>query len=452
MTTNPNYEFMQYFLDVIKEYATSNPDKDISRKFVYSNLIRFNIRNDQMKGKDISDMHPYWLSRYKDNQRIDVKDKVQGKFLWFFNGKVHGNELKMYIPMDYAHIKEGASQLFDFISSINIEHQSKIASIIRNDDVVVRINKMEDANRILEFINNNNYIKEGLIKINPFVPNYNGVGITMDNNYSFNETIANIISEFITKLRKNNGLHLTNVENLNKFIIKKAENITDLDLKDIYDLLGKTTSKNFIFQDFLNHYNNKQIDKYEARKRVTDPSIYFEQALIETSKKHPDFNFVDVIKAYLKGDNIGFTRGIKSRDAIDKYVKSGDLIPIMRQKLRENNIPIPQTDNELITKYLNLVLPKVNYFQMIQNAYINTLNAYDKLQAQEALRRLVLNNDVQYFTNKFNDRTLLKQNVLGKNIKRIILENIDLNNLDVNDINSIISRFEEFGVEKNIVK
>jgi len=444
MINNQNYELMQYFLNMMKEFAFSNPAYEISEKFVYSQLIGFNVRQDQMPFQNIrEDYFDDWIYRYKNNNGIDVNYHNQSNyFLWFIDGKIRGNEIKLYIPMDHSHIREGANQLFDFLSSTNIEHQSKIASVIRNDNVVLRVNTMEDVKTIIDFVNSNQYIKEGMIRVNPFLPNYNGVGMAMDNIYSFNSTISKIVSEFITYLRNSNSLHLATVENLNTFIIQQRTKISDPDLKDIYSLLEKTTSKNFEFQDFLNHANNKLIDKYtDDRKRIIDPKFYFEQALIETQKKHPDFDLKEAIKKYLKGDGAGFTRDNRARDGLKKYVHPGDVISIMRQKLSEKNIPIPHTDNELISQYLNFVLPKLDLFKMIESAYINTSISYNEYQAKEALKQLILNNDIQYFTNKFNDRKILRENVLGHDVKKIILKNIDLNNIDVNNIDEIISRF-----------
>ena len=40
---NNNYERMQEFLNVLKEFAISNPEKEITDNFIYSNLIRFNL-------------------------------------------------------------------------------------------------------------------------------------------------------------------------------------------------------------------------------------------------------------------------------------------------------------------------------------------------------------------------------------------------------------------------
>lgn len=445
MINNQNYDNIQDFLNMMQEFAYLNPKYDITEKFVYTQLIGFTVREDQMPFKNIKETYfDNWIYKYRNNNGIDVNFHGKGNyFLWFINGQIKGNEIKLYIPMDHAHIKEGANQLFDFISSTNIEHQSKIASVIRNDNVVLRVNSLEDAKTIIDFVNSNQYIKEGMIKVNPFLPNYNGVGMAMDNAYSFNSTISKIISEFITHLRNTNNLNLVTVENLNNFIIQQSNLITDPDLKDIYSLLEKTTSKNFQFDDFLNHANNKLADKYTLdRKRITNPKFYFEQAIIETSKKNYNFDVSNSIKKYLNGDPTGFTRDNKARAGLAKYVHPGDIISIMRQKLNENNIPIPQNDEELITQYLNILLPKVDLFEIIQTAYINTLNQYNDFQANEALKKLILHDNIQCFTNKFNDRTLLKRYVLGKDVKRIIFEKINLDNLDVQNINEIINRFK----------
>lgn len=446
-----NYKLIQYFLDMIGEFAISNPTKEITKNFVYSNIMRFNIKKEQQPYVQIDSLFEHWKSRYKNNNNINIFEVQQRPFLWFSHGEIKGNEIKMYIPLDYQHIKEGANQLFDFIASEGIEHQSKIANKIRNDNIVVRVNSLEDAKKIIDFVENNDYIKEGLIKTNPFLANCNGVGLAMDNNYSYNSTISQIISEFVMYLREHNRMDLLTVDNLNDFICKRIPMQNDEDLKDIYILLSKATDRNFELQDFIDHAENKLIDVYSLdRTRITTPSYYLERAIKLTNSKYPQ-NCEKAILEYLNGNPNYFTNLKKGRQGIIKYVKPGDLINIMRSKLNQEGINIPNTDRDLINSYLNIVLPK-NYeksFNIICSAYINTEKVYDEYQARGAIRELLLNNDIRYFTNRFNDRTNLKDNVLGHNIKKIILNNIDIDNLDVNDYREIIKRFLDVVHNKN---
>lgn len=438
-----NYDLIQYFINMIGEFAISNPDKDIDKNFIYSQLMGFNIKNEQLPYYSISHEFENWKARYNNNPNINAFEVDKRPFLWFTNGKMRGNEVKLYIPMDYNHIKEGANQLFDFLINSGIEHQSKIADKIRNDNLVVRVNSLEDAEKIIKFVKNNDYIQEGLIKTNPFLTNFNGVGLAMDNNYSYNSTICQILSNFINYLKKYNRFDLLTVDNLNQYIKNSIPNIQDLDLKDIYTLLSKTTDKNFKLQDFINHADNKLIDSYaKDRKRITDPKYYLEEAIKITKKTHPK-NCEIAILEYLKGNSNYFTNTNRVRDGLIKYVHPGDLINIMRTKLSENNINIPNSDKELINTYINLVLSDVykKQFNIICSAYNNTEIAYDQNQAVAAIRDLIVNNSVKYFTNRFNDRTNLNNFVVGHDVKRILLSQIDIQNLDIENTEEIINRF-----------
>lgn len=438
-----NYDLMQYFIKMIGEFAVSNPDKEIDKNFIYSQLMVFNIKKEQLPCYSISHEFQNWKNRYNNNPNINVFELDKRPFLWFINGKIKGNEVKLYIPMDYNHIKEGANQLFDFIANSGIEHQSKIANKIRNDNLVIRVNSLEDAEKIIDFVKNNEYIQEGLIKTNPFLTNFNGVGLAMDNGYSYNSTVCEILSNFINYLKKYNRFDLLTVDNLNQYIKSSIPNIKDLDLKDIYILLSKTTDKNFKLQEFVNHADNKLIDRYTSdRKRITDPKYYLEEAIKNTKQTHPK-NCEIAILEYLKGNSNYFTNTNRVRDGLTKYVHPGDLINLMRTKLNENNISIPNNDRELINNYVGLVLSDFykKQYSIISDAYKNTEKAYNKEQALAAIRDLILNNSIKYFTNRFNDRSNLKNCVVGHDIKRILLNEIDIENLDIENVDEIINRF-----------
>ena len=445
---NNNYAAMQQFLDMLKEFAISNPNRTITKDFVYSNLIRFRTNNPSGQYERIDDNFEYWKERYQSNKQIEVfeTDRLKG-FCFFTKGMMKGNEVKLYIPLGKEHVKEGANELFDFISSTGIEHQSKIATVVRNDNVVVRVNNLEAAKRIIDYVTSNGYIIEGMLEVNPFLPNCNGIGMTMDNNFSFNGELSKLLAEFIEHLKSFDSLHLVTVESLNTYINNSIYKTHDLELKDIYCLLAKTTSKDFSLQDFVNHANNKLIDKYtDDRKRIIDPSYYLESAIIITERFYPG-NSKTAIKEYMQSNARYFTNKERAREGLIKYVRPSDLVPLMRAKLQEKGIPIPNRDEELIEKYLDIVLNKQNnyreQFEIIKQAYLSTLNAYNTNQAVTAFNDLFLNNSVKYFTNRFGDRERLIKNVLPYNVKKIIISNIDTTNLDINNINDICQRFVE---------
>jgi len=467
---NNNYECMQEFLNVLKEFAISNPNKEITRDFVYSILVRFRVEKNEESFMPAvkQDYYEGWKERFKNVNNLNVDDHVQGDFCWFLNTYDVINAIKLYIPLDYDHIKEGAEQLFDFISSTNMIHQSKIASKIRNDNVVVRVNSLEDAQKIVNFVSSNSYIQEGMLKVNPFLPNMNGIGMVMDNDYSFNGELSSLLSSFIEWLKKENRLDLVTVEEFNKYIKFQIEYVNDLDLKNIYSLLEKTTSKSFHIQEFVEQAKSKLVNDYDQqRKRITDPSYYLEKAIIVTENHYPG-NSKEAILNYLNNNADFFTRKENARAGLVKYVKPGDVISLITKKLHESGITYAVNQEELIEKYLDLVLnrqkeqndivekpnnpdsvdqqnPYIAEFEIIKKAFINTERKYNETipeQAESAFIKLYLYNNPESFTNSFGDRTKLKELVKTCDIKKVILSNIDIAGLDINSIEEITSRFK----------
>lgn len=466
---NNNYARMQKFLDMLKEFSISNPEKEITETFVYSNLVRFNIDDNNVFNTNVVQQNYYegWKERYRNTKNIIVNDKLHGNFCWFFTGYDGNNAVKLYIPMDFEHIQEGANQLFDFISSTNMSHQSKIASRIRNDNVVVRVVNLEDAKKIVDFVSNNEYIQSGMLKVNPFTPNINGIGMTMDNNFSFNSELSKLISSFINWLKQENRLDLVTVEEFNKYIKFQIDYTHDPDLKDIYTLLSKTTSKDFKFSDFIEHAKNKLVNDYDDEKRITNPEHYLEKAILVTEKYYPGNSKEGILEYYLHHNATRFTRKENARGGLIKYVSPRDLMSIMTKKLHENGITFLSSESELIDKYVDIVLNKqknndaqnninvqdnyIQQFEIIKAAYISTLNVYDMFQAEEAFRRLYLNNNPECFTNRYGDRTKLENLIASYDVKKIIISNINLEGIDINNVDDILHRFmDSLGQNTNI--
>lgn len=319
---------------------------------------------------------------------------------------------------------------------------------------MIRVNTLDDAEEIINFVDDNDYVKEGLLKQNPFLPSIYGVGVTMDNSNSYNSILSSLICAFVHELKIKNRLDLCTVDNLNMYIKGKIDFVDDLDLNDIFTLLLKVTSKDFKFEDFSSFANMKTLDKYDSnRNRITDSKFYFERAVELTNKMYPK-KVRQAIEAYIDGNAKGFTNKDDVRFSLMKYVDPRNVVNIMRSKLIEHNKPVPADINALIDSYVNVLANKelksnINYiivYNAIKTAYIDTLDKYGYEQASGSLKSLILSGETKKFTDDKGHRTEL-QNVLKsvdyKVIKKIVLNEIDLDNLDVNDIDEIVSRFSE---------
>lgn len=348
------YESMENFLQDMKFAAIQSPDLELSReKFVYPKLVTMGI----YKFGDISTLFDLW-SKSRSNSFFDSNNP---NFIGFDNGKISGNEIKLYIPIDFNFIYNCVNELLNFLDSNNVSYQLKVSRYLRNDNVCLRVNNLEDAFKVCDYIFGSPNFNSGLIKPNPFVPNFNGIGFAIDNNYSFNSTLSMLIQKFINSLKKDNKLDLVSLSEFNKFVLDYAVSLEEGDLKDLCLLIASSTSKDFKFEDFIMHARIKLTDKYSSdRKRIEDPRFYFEQAVIETSMVNPENTKIAIFNYLKHGDAKFFTDHNNARGCLVEHVSPGFIINFMRSKLSESGVNIPTIDSELIDNYLSILLSSKN--------------------------------------------------------------------------------------------
>ncbi len=453
-----NYELMQNFLNNIKELAIDNPDTYIDEDIVYSCLIRYNIPNSKKPFENIT--HKFYLlyEYFKNNKNINLCEYPNFYFLVFQNGRLSGNEIKLYAPYDSKHIVEAAKKIFSFMAKNNITHQSKIAYIIRNDDLVIRVNTLEDAEKVIAFIQKDPFLRKNLLKVNPFLPNNNGIGMAMDNDFSFNSVLCEIISNFVLLLRNQNRINDLNVENLNAYIKESIPKIYDLDKRDIYKLLEKTTSKNFTLKDFYTHANNKLKDKYDLNgKRIATNPSYLEDAVRITEQYHPGYSIGAINQYIMNGNATGFTRKENARSNLIKNISPEMIMDTIINYLISKNISY-SNNNDAIKKYVNSILnlnkENINenktelnldlntIIEAIKRAYINTKFKYNKEQANNALQVLLMTGSLSYFTNQFNDRLYLKELSTKYDLRQCIMMYLGID-YTKSSIDDIVSKMEE---------
>lgn len=384
------YDEMQMFLNTILEFVFENSDKKVDNNLIYSLMCHYytidNLSSFVFEKHRIVQDNYYqkWIDRYenikkRENVDITVSPWVGGKFVNFSSGYTKNNEIKMYIPLDYNHIYEGANRLFDFIIANKITHNSKIASFIRSDNVVVRIDTLADMEKIINFVNNDSYIREGMLKVNPFLANYNGIGLAMDNCYSYNTETAKIIASFLNNVldstnyyTDSNGINikrkvkdLFTVENFHNYLekmIPMMQKKEDEDLVDIISLLSKTTSKNFSINDFYNHANKKLIDKYDyGKQKIIDPLFYLERAININSIFYPGYEIQSLNKLLIDNNFDAFTRKEYVRDSLLKYIaplSKTKIINMMKEKLKDDNIyfSLFSKKEEIIKTFVNVTI------------------------------------------------------------------------------------------------
>ena len=436
--------FIKAMADGIKQGY--NIDKDI----VYANLIRLGTGKIDKDNFDIHDMFSDWINEFKDVNNIDVFVSKKSNYFCIFENENEEsiyayNKIKMYIPLDKEHIYEGANRLFKFMAENNMSHNSKIARKVRFDDIVLRIDSKSDASKIEEFVMNDKYIQEGMIKHNPFAFHRNNIAYAWDGRESFNTVLSQYISNYINGIDKNKldkasykdfAIYLSSVYN-DTFI--KGKNIDD------YALVMGINGEDYEYIQKLVNYEG--ITKLLVASIMPDKSMdeYYRIYLENIDNKHY-LDTMNRLKGFVsnkKEDNILNEWNSIYDSLVNKYgyyeadfrllrfMQTGDYLYFtkdgnIRERIINNNI-----DKETIKELI--IASKEEKRKVLKEATYETLEKYNVNQAIAGLRNIQDNEYFQNFTGE-NNRKMLKDNIrkgeiFGLMIGTFLEEGIDINNI-----------------------
>ena len=229
---NPVYDVkdkkeMEDFLFFVYNLMLEN--NKIDYYSIYSLLSFYNLpsydKDDSNKGLNMHRFFDRWENRYKNKKTETYYDESNP--YWFLLSNALGNKnkyIKLYVPINSIHLFEGVNLLFDYLEEENIRHDSKISDEIRTDNIIIRLAEWDykSANKIIEFINNNKYLKTGLNKTNPFVPTSKGIGIISEAGGSYNKTISSLIEGYLSMCIQNNNE--PSIDEFREFLIMSLSN------------------------------------------------------------------------------------------------------------------------------------------------------------------------------------------------------------------------------------
>ena len=199
------------FLKQITKLYMDNPNLSINADTIYSFLV-----SSGKEKKTIKQYHEGWIEYFKNTPNIDVYewDRDNGYFCEFENlgiNREYTDHIKLYIPVSSENIDKIAKDLFTYLASKNIYHQSKIGSIERRDDIVVRLENATDIKIVEEYVNNNPDIKKSSIDKIPFNFTSEYISYAMDGHTSYNVLVCSYIKSYLENKKRNNLLNLKSV-------------------------------------------------------------------------------------------------------------------------------------------------------------------------------------------------------------------------------------------------
>lgn len=405
-------EFLESMM-YVKTVKKKNRD-DLTYNNIYSSLITFYV-NPNEREIDLNESGHFqkWINDFADKENIKVfVDEDWKYFCQFVNVKDHtfydNDHIKMYIPLDAKHIGYGAEMIFNFLEKNNIEHRSKIGKQIRFDDIVVRLTNQEDAEKLANFVNNEQYLQEGLIENNPFSAEKDKIAYASDRSLSYNSTLCKLIKLYIDEsYNKNmqpnckdfqkfikdwhydmfgnkNGVDI----NVNKFNTDMHEDINSnyndnlfqmlnpqvqdklINYMRVTELIYKSLDPNFNYNDYIN-YHHQNVTNYYRRPELENNITHNR----ETSEEEFILNMVKtaLVSFGTKEDKFGY-REYSNELAVQhilNFIESGNEKYITRNGNLRDTLTNTNFRNRIIEYAIN---NNLNYNEIILTAKKNILD------------------------------------------------------------------------------
>lgn len=494
-------EFLQFLANVLID----NPDFDMNYNAVYANFVRIGCDYNEIK-QPISGNFDYWINRFETIPNIDVFHTENFKyFCQFTNGNIvnERTHIKMYVPLKREYITEGANILFEFLARNNIQHHSKIGSEIRNDSIVLRMTSISDANIVAEFVNSHEYIKEGLIKANPFMLTDGNISYATDANLSYSNEFSKYISSYLKSLNKSqlknansaglleyiqnqynsvfingNPADIATFEHEHKFAdlqfqkrLYSMANATEVTKLIICSLNGENDLNRVgqIYEELMNPNHMQQVEEHISRnyqKIYREPTETIEIKSNET-KVNKEEILRDVILLTL--DKYGYEHTIR---ALERLYTSGEVSSITRDNGARDKVK--QLSNADIRKVMEDTTGKIDFRlyintlvqnktlrikeDILENASMSTLGKYGVSQLFGALTRAKVG-DFKAFTNDNSGRDLMLKNINKGEIEYLMQDILKSNgiinsqNIQTDFVSLIEKRLREYiANDKNNIK
>ena len=259
-------DFFQFYKKILKE----NKDININEEMIFNSLININIPNDQLD-IEIDSLFDEWKTKY-----INYDVTIKNDYIEMSQGNLEvTSKIKVFISLNYNHIYKNINKILNFLNDKSFI--IRISKIIRNDNIIILFDNIENVKLLDKFIQDN--INEGVLKPNPFTYIYNNIGLTIDGNISFCNTITRVIYEYL---------------------LSKKDNIDEIQEVDFYNFIIDKYNNEFIN---LSTYSNIKIP-YVDNILYNEKSIVYYKNLIELLLKSSEEKFnIDKFEKHFKDSN-----------------------------------------------------------------------------------------------------------------------------------------------------
>lgn len=404
-------EFLKYFSKLYQQ----NSNLEISSHTFYAKLTEYGLTTEEISKKRKTRINPLikdvffpnWIKEFENNRNLHVfYTMAQSRFLHFFSPHNSANCYKLHVSFPEDKMYECVKELFRFIADNRIETCSKVADCVRSDSVVLRITKQKDVLKVINFINNNMYIKQACKPTNPFLERSGHVAMAYDRNLSYNSTLSYMLERYFKEKRQANNFNSVSLDDFRNYvhtlyndIFSKKDALLNFindpyvarEIRDVSDCYGaQDVISNFkdIFEIMMIGLNrNSKIDDYFGKvEEFQQPNHEYNNLLIidNISSQEEDLTeaqeIIDEFILYATKKYGGIERAYNQ---LNYYLISSDLSAITRDKMSSRG----EGFRSLFSKYVSVK----NLHQIIGNDLESYMTMVVKNMDDTPERRKIFN-------------------------------------------------------------
>lgn len=215
---------IDYFLKQYVDLYTQNPELEINMDTFYSGLASYGLPKEEKVDKNVEHLFDVWINHFNSPGGLHAyRHKRQKGFLQFENKlreeKVkYGEFVKLYLNFNKENFCECVIKVFDFIQENGISSYSKVADSLRSDSVVLRLDDMEQAKSVINYVNNDKFLVENSRPVNPFLASEGIFGIAFDGFLSYNAVLAKLLERFFRSEKYSGTLNEINAKSFQEYV------------------------------------------------------------------------------------------------------------------------------------------------------------------------------------------------------------------------------------------
>lgn len=299
----------------------------VPKLYFYNEITNYGLKNNE--SKRYYALFEYWKQRFQNYPNIKVyESENQRGFLQFNNNHGYSNHIKIYLSLPEQYLGQGVNMIFDYLAQNNIGHLSKVAQKDRSDVIVLRIEREEDVSQVLNFINNNSFLKEKARPISPFTMRSGITGVTFDGYLSYNMTVAMILNNYFASRKESKSISLISLDDLEKYTNDYYYR-TFIDKSNLKDFLEQDEVKNEIlrikkFKPYENNLEEKVLINYmhifNTFKTSLNKNTNYNDLINDFRRYNTDVKDSTIIKSFSDTLNKKVSQEVIEENLLEDYV------------------------------------------------------------------------------------------------------------------------------------